>query len=184
MRVTTESEVFFMKKHMTAWVSVTLLAALLLTGCGTNATSQNANQAGQQTTTQSTTDTTANGSAAGTAGSAAGTTDTANTADTADGTATDISALTQRVTDAVDNADAAQPSGNRDADRELFFQHTSALDALDREIDAYDDALEAQYARGELTFEEFRKLDRQAEDLEDKLDAAEDRLESRFGMDD
>ena len=166
-----------MKKHMTAWVSVTLLAALLLTGCGTNATSQNANQAGQQTTTQSTTDTTANGSAAGT-------TDTANTADTADGTATDFSALTQRVTDAVDNADAAQPSGNRDADRELFFQHTSALDALDREIDAYDDALEAQYARGELTFEEFRKLDRQAEDLEDKLDAAEDRLESRFGMDD
>lgn len=167
-----------MKKHMTALVSVTLLAALLLTGCGTNATSQNANQAGQQTTTQSTTDTTANGSAAGTAGSAAGTTDTA------DGTATDFSALTQRVTDAVDNADAAQPSGNRDADRELFFQHTSALDALDREIDAYDDALEAQYARGELTFEEFRKLDRQAEDLEDKLDAAEDRLESRFGMDD
>lgn len=175
-----------MKKHMTAWVSVTLLAALLLTGCGTNATSQNANQAGQQTTTQSTTDTTANGSAAGTAGSAAGTTDTANTADTTDGTGTvtDISALTQRVTDAVDNADAAQPSGNRDADRELFFQHASALDALDREIDAYDDALEAQYARGELTFEEFRKLDRQAEDLEDKLDAAEDRLESRFGMDD
>ena len=173
-----------MKKHMTAWVSVTLLAALLLTGCGTNTTSQNANQAGQQTTTQSTTDTTANGSAAGTAGSAAGTTDTVNTADTADGTATDFSALTQRVTDAVDNADAAQLSGNRDADRELFFQHTSALDALDREIDAYDDALEAQYARGELTFEEFRKLDRQAEDLEDKLDAAEDRLESRFGMDD
>ena len=35
-----------MKKHMTAWVSVTLLAALLLTGSGTNATSQNANQAG------------------------------------------------------------------------------------------------------------------------------------------
>lgn len=173
-----------MKKHMTAWVSVTLLAALLLAGCGTNATSQNANQAGQQTTTQSTTDTTANGSAAGTAGSAAGTTDTVNTADTADGTATDFSALTQRVTDAIDNADAAQPSSNRDADRELFFQHTSALDALDREIDAYDDALEAQYARGELTFEEFRKLDRQAEDLEDKLDAAEDRLESRFGMDD
>ena len=61
---------------------------------------------------------------------------------------------------------------------------SSTLDALDREIDAYDDALEAQYARGELTFEEFRKLDRQAEDLEDKLDAAEDRLESRFGMDD
>ena len=88
------------------------------------------------------------------------------------------------MTDTVASADAAQPSGSRDADRELFFQHTAALDALEREIDAYEDALEAQYARGELTFEEFRKLDREADALEDKLDEAEDRLETRFGIDD
>lgn len=176
-----------MKKRMTAFLSVTVLAALLLAGCGTNTT----NQAGQQTTTQGTTatGTTANGSAAGTTGTtgttnaAENTTDTIDTADAA-GTTTDISTLTQRVTDTVASADAAQPSGSRDADRELFFQHTAALDALEREIDAYEDALEAQYACGELTFEEFRKLDREADALEDKLDEAEDRLETRFGIDD
>ena len=169
-----------MKKRMTAFLSVTVLAALLLAGCGTNTT----NQAGQQGTTA--TGTTANGSAAGTTGTtnaAGNTTDTIDTTDTA-GTTTDISTLTQRVMDTVASADAAQPSGSRDADRELFFQHTAALDALEREIDAYEDALEAQYARGELTFEEFRKLDREADALEDKLDEAEDRLETRFGIDD
>ena len=169
-----------MKKRMTAFLSVTVLAALLLAGCGTNTT----NQAGQQGTTA--TGTTANGSAAGTTGTtnaAGNTTDTIDTTDTA-GTTTDISTLTQRVMDTVASADAAQPSGSRDADRELFFQHTAALGALDREIDAYEDALEAQYARGELTFEEFRKLDREADALEDKLDEAEDRLETRFGIDD
>ena len=169
-----------MKKRMTAFLSVTVLAALLLAGCGTNTTNQ--------ATTQGTnaTDTTANGSASGTTGTtnaAGNTTDTIDTTDTA-GTTTDISTLTQRVTDTVASADAAQPSGSRDADRELFFQHTAALDALEREIDAYEDALEAQYARGELTFEEFRKLDREADALEDKLDEAEDRLETRFGIDD
>ena len=169
-----------MKKRMTAFLSVTVLAALLLAGCGTNTTNQ--------ATTQGTnaTDTTANGSASGTTGTtnaAGNTTDTIDTTDTA-GTTTDISTLTQRVTDTVASADAAQPSGSRDADRELFFQHTAALGALDREIDACEDALEAQYARGELTFEEFRKLDREADALEDKLDEAEDRLETRFCIDD
>ncbi|MDD6987354.1 MAG: hypothetical protein PUI53_08850 [Butyricicoccus porcorum] len=169
-----------MKKRMFSLLSVTALAALLLAGCGTATIGTN-----QQNATTSSTVTgaqTTDGSAAGTAQNnttAQTGTAQANTAETAD-----ISALSKKVSEAVAAADAAKPSGTTDADRTLFMEHKTALDALDREVDAYSDALEAQYRNGSLRYEDFRSKDAETEKLEDSLDDAEDRLEDRFGMDD
>ena len=38
----------------------------------------------------------------------------------------------------------------------VFFEHKTALDALDRELDALEDDFEAQYRSGSLRYEDFR----------------------------
>ncbi len=169
-----------MKKRMVLLLSATALAALLLAGCGTATNGTNATTSSTVTDGQAVTD---NGSAAGTVqnGSAAGTVQD-GTAQTNNET-TDIDTLTKKVAEAVAAADKAEPSGTTEADRTRFMEHKTVLDALDREIDAYEDALEAQYRNGALDFEDFRRKDAEAGKLEDQLDDAEDRLESRFGID-
>lgn len=126
----------------------------------------------------------------GAAGSAATDNTTANDGTTADTNTTDTAAntdldtLTQKVAEAVAAADAAQPTGTADTDRKLFFEQKLALDTLDREVDVYEDNLEAQYRNGTLSYSDFRTQDREVEKLADRLDEAEDRLENRFGIDD
>ncbi|HIV69232.1 MAG TPA: hypothetical protein IAA32_10275 [Candidatus Butyricicoccus stercorigallinarum] len=184
-----------MKKRMTALLLAAMLATLLLAGCGSTAGQTDA----QDSSSASNSD--VGGAAAGSAqtddtqddaqddaagNGAAAQDDTAPSGGTAQSTGgqDELSTLSQKVTDAVAAADAATPSGSRDADRTLFMEHKMALDSLDRELDAYEDALEAQYRSGQLSFDAFRTEDIEVERLEDNLDDAEDRLEDRFGMDD
>lgn len=178
-----------MKKRIVMFLSVSLIA-VLLAGCGTTSREQELEDqvaqleqqvadlqgAADDTAASDTQDTTASGSA-----EESTTTDT--TADTT-ASANDFDTLSQKVADEVANADAAQPSGTAADDRALFFERKTALDALDRELDAYEDDLEAQYRNGTLDYTAFRQQDREVEKLEDDLDDAEDRLENRFGIDD
>ena len=182
-----------MKKRMMLLASVSVLA-LVLSGCASSSREQELEQKVEQleqqiAQLQPATDTTAdaNGSAdAADSNTAAPDNSTDPTADTAaqDDTSNDFDTLSSKVSDAVAKADAAQPSGTIDENRSLFFTHKTTLDALDRELDAYEDALEAQYRGGTLDYTDFRKQDREIEKLEDALDDAEDRLEDRFGIDD
>ena len=176
-----------------ALISIALLS-ILLAGCGTSSREQElekkVEQLEQQITdmqgttdnadTSNTADATANSS---TANSATGSSDS-NTTANAITDINDFDTLSQKVADAVANADAAKPTGTAEESRSLFFERKTALDALDRELDAYEDALEAQYRNGTLNYADFRKQDREVEKLEDALDDAEDRLENRFGIDD
>lgn len=177
-----------MKKHVTALISVALLAALL-TGCGTTSREQELEEKVEQleqqiTDMQGGTADTSNGTDAA-AGSAANDAADSGSSDTAaNPAADDFDTLTQRVADAVASADAASPTGTAEENRSVFFEQKTALDTLDRELDAYEDALEAQYRSGALDYADFRKQDREVEDLENQLDQAEDRLENRFGIDD
>ena len=183
-----------MKKRMILLLSVTALAAFLLMGCGNSAddTSNSTNTSSAQTSEDTTNnDDTATQDDTATTGDDTATTDddAATTGDDSAQTNTeptddDIAALETKVSDAIAAADAATPSGRRDSDRELFMEHKMALDSLDREVDVYEDSLETQYRNGELSYEDFRTKDVQAEKLEDDLDDAEDRLEDRFNMDD
>ena len=95
-----------------------------------------------------------------------------------------LDALTEKVQEAVQKADAATASGSLNERISVFFEHKTALDALDRELDALEDDFEAQSRSGSLRYEDFRTRDRKIEDLEESLDDAEDRLENRFALDD
>lgn len=182
-----------MKKRIVMFLSVSLIAALLA-GCGTTSREQELEDqvaqleqqvadlqgAADDTAASDTPDTATSGSAEDTATDTAASDTTANTT----ASANDFDTLSQKVADEVANADAAQPSGTAADDRALFFERKTALDALDRELDAYEDDLEAQYRNGTLDYTDFRQQDREVEKLEDDLDDAEDRLENRFGIDD
>ena len=183
-----------MKKRMILFLSVSLLAALL-TGCGTTSREQELKeqvaqleqqiadmQDGTGDASASTTENTAtdNSNAVNTPSAGSASAPQANaSADT-----TDFDTLSQKIADAVAAADAAQPSGTAEENHSLFFTHKTTLDALDRELNAYEDNLETQYQNGTLNYTNFRQQDREVEKLEDDLDNAEDRLENRFGIDD
>ena len=172
-----------MKKRLLMLLSLTVLGALLLAGCGTSA---------NQSTTGS--NTAAQQQVADDTGSAPATTETTTDANNANNgaaanTASDTAIasyaeLEKKALDVIEKADAAAASGNRDADRKLYLEHKSALEAVDRELDVYEDDLEVNYRGGKLTYDEYRAKDAEAEVLEDKLDDAEDRLEAKFGIDD
>lgn len=181
-----------MKKRMMMLLSFAGLTAILMTGCTTGSREQELeNQVAQLeqqiTDLQKASGDIDNANADDTvADNSSNTTDAAdtNTDTNADAQTNDLDTLSKKVSDAVAAADAAAPTGTADTDRKLFFEQKTALDTLDRELDTYEDNLEAQYRQGTLSYTDFRKQDREIEKLEDSLDDAEDRLENRFGIDD
>ena len=67
---------------------------------------------------------------------------------------------------------------------ENYFTLKQEEDAIDRELEYYEDDLEFQYRNGSLTRDEYRLKERELDLLEDKLDAAEDTLGFVYGIDD
>lgn len=95
-----------------------------------------------------------------------------------------IESLTSAVEEVTAKADSATPSGNTKENRTQFFNLKDELDLVERRLDAYDDYIEAQYKQSNLTYEDYRNQEQALEDIEDKLDASEDRLERTFGIND
>ena len=75
-------------------------------------------------------------------------------------------------------------SGDYEADYQTYLDIQSQLDALDREIDAFENAREREARDGTITREEFREIDRETDRLEDRLDHAEETLEYNLRIDD
>lgn len=181
-----------MKKYLMMLLSITVLT-VLLTGCGNSSREQELEKqinqleqqiADMQQTTDDGKDTGSENTTADSSTTADDAATNANTDTSADTQPSDMNTLSSKVTEAVSNADATKPTGTANENQTLFFEQKSALDALDRELDIFEDNLEAQYRQGTLNYTDFRKQDRELEKLEDMLDDAEDRLENRFGMDD
>lgn len=95
-----------------------------------------------------------------------------------------IESLTRAVDEVTKKADSAVPSGNTDEKRTQFFELKDELDIVDHRLDTYDDYIENLYKRGEISYDDYKSQERQLEELEDKLDASEDKLEFNFGIDD
>ncbi len=70
------------------------------------------------------------------------------------------------------------PSARIDA----FFALDSEFNQL--ELDTYENQKEAEYRNGSLSWEQYRTLELQLEQIEDRLDNAQDSLELHFGVDD
>lgn len=92
--------------------------------------------------------------------------------------------IEKRVDAAVkDTEDAVVPDNA--ADRPSAYRDAKApLSKLDNELDLLDDKFEAAHRNGSITQDEFWELENLKEQIENKLDAAEDSLEHRMGIDD
>lgn len=102
----------------------------------------------------------------------------------ANNSAADLSTYTASVDELVNKIDGTTPTGSAEEQRTQYFQLKDELDAIDRNLDIYDDDIENQYKKGDLTYDDYKSKDRELEALEDKLDNVEDKLEILFGIDD
>lgn len=93
----------------------------------------------------------------------------------------DFETLEKEVSDMVASIQQTTPSGTQEEKRAQFFELEKALDALDNRLEIYEDLTEDQYETGEISVNDFRIMEREIEQLEDVLDAAEDDLERLFG---
>ena len=72
----------------------------------------------------------------------------------------------------------------RSARIDAFFALDSEFNQIETELDSYENQKEAEYRNGSLTWDQYRSLELQLEQIEDRLDNAQDSLELRFGIDD
>lgn len=199
-----------MKKKLLA--AAGLIGVLVLAGCAGGANSETEQLKQQIAQLEQQVTELENSSAADTADDAASAqTDDAAAPDTAADTSTDAAADTSADQTAEASTGAADNTGTTatptfeeltekveayvakvDEDAassaqktlENYFTLKQEEDAIDRELEYYEDDLEFQYRNGSLTRDEYRLKERELDLLEDKLDAAEDTLEFVYGIDD
>lgn len=146
-----------MKELRLFTLSVIVVSAIVLAGCG--------NKAGTNESTKQS-DNTEKTSVSGN-----------DTEDT-------IESLTNAVDEVTKKADSAIPSDNRDEKRAQFIELKNEIDTVDHRLDKHDDYIENLYKRGEISYDDYRSQEKKLDELEDKLDASEDKLEFNFGIDD
>lgn len=108
----------------------------------------------------------------------------ANTNDSQQSSSDTLTDLDAHISELETTCQNAVASGDRDADYQTYLDIQSQLDALDREIDAFEDARERDARDGTISREEFREIDRETDRLEERLDHAEDTLEYNLRIDD
>lgn len=70
------------------------------------------------------------------------------------------------------------------ATEQAMFDVKAEAKKLENEIDAMDDRAKIDYRKGTLSRSDYRYIDGELDQLEDRLDHAEDAMERRLGYDD
>lgn len=93
--------------------------------------------------------------------------------------------LTGEVSDTLSRVDnLGIPEGTLEEQRTQFLDLKEEISEVDRRIDDLDDTIEKNYRNSQISLETYKKLDRELDSLENLMDAAEDKLEFTFGMED
>ena len=79
---------------------------------------------------------------------------------------------------------SATPDINNSGNLDQFFSLKRESDQIEHALENFENSLEAQYRTSIISRGEYRELDKKVEELEALLDAAFDRLEISFGIDD
>jgi len=108
----------------------------------------------------------------------------ANSAGTASAEILTIEELTASVNAYLEKVKTVSPSGNEAETMGQFFELKREEESLERELDRYENDLEARYRNGSLSRDDYLILERDAEHLEEQLDNTEDILERTFRIDD
>lgn len=90
----------------------------------------------------------------------------------------------QRTIEVEAACDLAEPADTRDENYRIFLDMKYEIDLLDHDMDAYDDEQEYAARSGELSYEEYMRIERAIDYLDDRLEHAEDGMELRLGIDD
>lgn len=98
--------------------------------------------------------------------------------------AAQIADLEKRAANDIKNAESYKPAQGSNNNKQAYRSLLTKLDALDKEADQLDDALEGDYRQGKLTQAEYRSLEKSLDKIEDSLDHAEDRLDDLYDDDD
>lgn len=124
------------------------------------------------------------GSNAGTGGNANSNASSGNGASAAEITDATVQDFASRAEALIAEASAAQVPTDRSALISTYFDFDQRFDALDDEMDRYDDQKELEQRNGVISWDEYRAIKLQLDMIEDDLDRASDELEWRFGIDD
>lgn len=92
--------------------------------------------------------------------------------------------LSTRADDLISRAEVAEVPGDRDSRINSFFELDSEFNSFELEIDTYEDQKEAECRSGSLSWDDYRTLELQLEQIDERLGNAQDQLEVRFGIDD
>lgn len=92
--------------------------------------------------------------------------------------------LSAMVDEFVASVGSATPDVNNSSNLDQFFSLKRQGDQIEHALENHENDLEDQYRASTITREDYRKLDREIEKLEELIDSACDRLEIAFGIDD
>ncbi|MGN1166320.1 MAG: hypothetical protein ACI4S2_07855 [Lachnospiraceae bacterium] len=95
-----------------------------------------------------------------------------------------IASLKETIDNVIAKVDKATPYENSEKRKNQFFELKKELNAVEEQLDVYDDYLDSQYQQGTLSYEDYKKWEQKLDEAEDKIDAAEDKLERTFGIKD
>ena len=84
----------------------------------------------------------------------------------------------------VQSVDSVAPSAEPEKRQTEFLDLKQQGNQLEKRLDLYEDFLESEYRQGNISYEEFRRMEREIDGLEEQLDNGEDKLELSFGLDD
>ena len=77
-----------------------------------------------------------------------------------------------------------QVSTDRNANYQTFIGVKQQIDTLEHEMDTYDDNQELAAKNGALAYDEYMRIERAIDYLDDRLDYAKDGMELTLGIDD
>ena len=103
---------------------------------------------------------------------------------TPDSPAYTMEELSEMVDEFTVSVGSATPDINNSGNLDQFFSLKREADQIDQALENHENSLEDQYRAGTISREEYRKLDKEIEKLEELLDSAKDRLEITFDIDD
>lgn len=96
-----------------------------------------------------------------------------------------VQSLTSRVSDTLSRVNAlGTPTGDEEAQRKQYSEFKKDISAVEQEIDHVEDIVESGLRESKLSQDEYQKVDRELESLDELLDSAEDHLEKTFGIHD
>lgn len=89
-----------------------------------------------------------------------------------------------RVAELEERCATATRSDDRSTNYQAYLDLKYEMDALEHEMDAYEDEWKHAARSGDASYEEYREVERAVDRLDDRLDHAEDGLELTLGVDD